>query len=193
MCDDCPVGLKSKDFDVLLVLLRNRSRLVTKAQLMDAVWPNAFVAEANLGVHIASLRRALREHSTTHTYIQTVHRFGYRFVGLVNLIDGPPSTSAANANDRAADVPQQSEQITRDVGIDGGSAEAILTLSGGLRIEARKHSFGTEIMVAIPKYICVGSAQIIEPSSLEKPQNDGVDISTFHQDGMRYIKVAVND
>ena len=82
-CGDTEVRLKTKDLDVLLVLLKNRSRLVTKAELMEEVWPNSYVAEANLGVHIACLRKALRKHAPRHRYIETVHKYGYRFVETV--------------------------------------------------------------------------------------------------------------
>ena len=132
-CGKREVRHKSKDLDLLLVLLKNRSRLVTKAELMEELWPNSFVAEANLGVHIASLRKALRKHAPGRRYIETVHRYGYRFVETV--ID-------------------ESEELPVDVELSESLTvcpEAVLSLAGGLRIEARKSASGTEVTMMIPK------------------------------------------
>ena len=130
-CGETEVRLKTKDLDVLLVLLKNRSRLVTKAELMEEVWPNSYVAEANLGVHIACLRKALRKHAPRHRYIQTVHKHGYRFVETVIEEELPVKVEVR-------------ESLTV-------CPEAVLSLAGGLRIEARKSASGTEVTMTIPK------------------------------------------
>ena len=59
--DGEPVHLAPKAFDLLLVLIRNKGRLVTKERLMQEVWRDVFVEEANLSVNIASLRKALED------------------------------------------------------------------------------------------------------------------------------------
>jgi len=74
------IRLAPKAFDVLLVLLRNQGRLVTKDKLLAEVWPDAFVEEANLSVNIARLRKALDEDNAKRRYIETVPKRGYRFV-----------------------------------------------------------------------------------------------------------------
>ena len=56
-----PVSLTPKTFQVLLVLLRHQREVVTKEDLMKAVWPDTFVEEANLSRNIFMLRRALGE------------------------------------------------------------------------------------------------------------------------------------
>ena len=57
--NDEPVRLAPKAFDVLRVLIHHRGCLVTKERLLEEVWPDAFVEEANLSVNVASLRKAL--------------------------------------------------------------------------------------------------------------------------------------
>jgi DNA-binding winged helix-turn-helix (wHTH) protein len=59
LCNGEPVRLAPKAFDVLRVLIHNRGCLVTKERLLEEVWPDAFVEEANLSVNVASLRKAL--------------------------------------------------------------------------------------------------------------------------------------
>jgi eukaryotic-like serine/threonine-protein kinase len=59
LCDSKPVPLEPKVFETLLVLIRNSGRLVTKEELMQAVWPDTFVEESNLARNISLLRKAL--------------------------------------------------------------------------------------------------------------------------------------
>jgi DNA-binding winged helix-turn-helix (wHTH) protein/tetratricopeptide (TPR) repeat protein len=73
--DGEPVPLPPKAFDTLLVLLQNNGRLVTKEELMGRLWPDTFVEESNLTVHISALRKAFGEHS----FVETVPKRGYRF------------------------------------------------------------------------------------------------------------------
>ena len=79
-----PVRLAPKAFDVLLVLIQNRGCLVTKEKLLQEVWPDAFVEEANLSVNIASLRKTLDEGEGKCQCIETIPKRGYRFVAPVS-------------------------------------------------------------------------------------------------------------
>lgn len=78
-----PVHLPPKTHDVLVVLVREAGRLVTKQELLARVWPEAFVEEGILTVHVSTLRRALGDSNRSPTYIETVPRSGYRFVASV--------------------------------------------------------------------------------------------------------------
>jgi DNA-binding winged helix-turn-helix (wHTH) protein/tetratricopeptide (TPR) repeat protein len=77
-----PIQLAPKTHDVLVALLRRAGGLVTKRELLAEVWPEAFVEEGILAVHVAALREALNGSGGTH-YIETVSRFGYRFTAPV--------------------------------------------------------------------------------------------------------------
>ncbi len=81
-----PVQLPAKALDTLLVLIQRRGEVVTKDELMKAVWPDAFVEEGNLSQSIHVLRRALGESVDDHRYIVTVPGRGYRFVAEVREI-----------------------------------------------------------------------------------------------------------
>ncbi len=54
-----PIPLSSRAFDILVLLVENRSRVVTKVEIMRVVWRGMIVDENNLAVHISALRRAL--------------------------------------------------------------------------------------------------------------------------------------
>ena len=81
-----PIALTPKAFDLLLLLIENRGRLVEKETLMKRLWPDAFVDEANLANNISLLRKALGDSANM---IQTVPRRGYRFVGDVREEGAP--------------------------------------------------------------------------------------------------------
>lgn len=79
------VPLMPKAYDMLLVLVENCGRVVEKDELMNLVWPDSFVEEANLTVNISALRKALGESPNEHRYIVTVPGRGYKFVAGVTV------------------------------------------------------------------------------------------------------------
>jgi DNA-binding winged helix-turn-helix (wHTH) protein len=82
------VRLSPKAHDVLVELLRQEGRLITKEALLSRIWPEAFVEEGILTVHVSALRKALGDEKGTHGYIETVPRLGYRFIARVTTDDG---------------------------------------------------------------------------------------------------------
>jgi TolB-like protein/DNA-binding winged helix-turn-helix (wHTH) protein/Tfp pilus assembly protein PilF len=79
------VSLAPKAVETLVVLVENHGRLVEKENLMKAVWPDTFVEEANLSVHISALRKVFQDQASANggPYVETVPRRGYRFVATV--------------------------------------------------------------------------------------------------------------
>src|SRR5688572_8399617 len=77
------VPLTPKAFDLLAVLVQNPGRVLSKADLIERVWPDAFVEEANLSHQVYRLRTALGEGEGEASYIDTLSRRGYRFVAPV--------------------------------------------------------------------------------------------------------------
>ena len=86
--DGVPVQLGSRALDILTVLVRHGGELVTKNDLMAAVWPNTFVDESNLKVNVCHLRRSLGDTQTPPTFIATVTGRGYQFVAPVRICIG---------------------------------------------------------------------------------------------------------
>jgi DNA-binding winged helix-turn-helix (wHTH) protein/pimeloyl-ACP methyl ester carboxylesterase len=83
--DGQEVPLTPKVVDTLLALLENRSRVITKQELMRRVWPDSFVEENNLAQNISVLRKALGQGSDRASFIQTLPKRGYRFNGDVRI------------------------------------------------------------------------------------------------------------
>lgn len=104
-----PVPLTPKSFETLLILVRNHNRLVEKTQLLSEVWPDTFVEEKTLAQNIFMLRKTLGTDGAGRQYIQTVPRYGYRFVAEVRVAqrERPPVTAAtipADARPAAVDA-----------------------------------------------------------------------------------------
>lgn len=78
-----PVSLAPKAFELLVVLVESGGRLLSKDELMRQLWPDSFVEEANLTVNISALRKALGDTLDGQAFIETVPKYGYRFIALV--------------------------------------------------------------------------------------------------------------
>ena len=85
-----PVGVEPQVFDVLLHLIRHRERVVSKEELLDAVWRHRFVTESALTSRIKSARQAIGDSGREQRMIRTVHGRGYRFVAAID--EDPAST-----------------------------------------------------------------------------------------------------
>ena len=130
--------MQPKPFDLLAVLVERRGRLVGKDELLELVWPNTFVAEANLPYTISIIRKALGDREDGQRYIETVSKRGYRFVRH-------ESSESASAVTRIAVLPFVNAGGDRETEyLAEGIAEGILNaLSGvpGLRVAARATAF----------------------------------------------------
>lgn len=93
------VRVSPKAYDVLVALVQQRGRLVTKDELLKRIWPESFVEEGGLTVHMSALRKALGEDAHRPIYIETVAGSGYRFIAAVRFDseDEKPFASSAVA------------------------------------------------------------------------------------------------
>lgn len=85
--DGGAVSMTGKAFDLLVALVRNAGRLVTKDQLLAEVWPGLVVEEVNLSVNMSAVRKALAVDSGGVEWIETVPRQGYRFNAPIAIAD----------------------------------------------------------------------------------------------------------
>src|ERR1700759_2261211 len=112
-----PVSLTPKAFDVLLFLAQHPNRLVTKEELLQAVWGNTFVEEGNLTQYISHLRKALGDNSEDTRLIVTIARKGYQLamdVAVVEMTAGPnhAALQAPPAETLPADTPPALDTTT---------------------------------------------------------------------------------
>src|SRR2546421_3526777 len=99
--------LRPQTFQVLLYLLDQRERLVTKEELISHVWRDTAVTDNALEQCLAEIRKALGDDSRHPRFIKTVPRAGYRFIGLVEEVSDQPSIAAeAGTITAVADFPK---------------------------------------------------------------------------------------
>jgi DNA-binding winged helix-turn-helix (wHTH) protein len=110
--DVTEVPLPPRVLGVLALLLDRPGQLVTKQELISAVWREAFVTETSLAEAISVLRQTLGDDPQRPTYIQTLHRRGYRFIAEVRDLSGDlPHLRADRARATGAgDVPVPSTE-----------------------------------------------------------------------------------
>src|SRR5579863_5671728 len=113
--EDASVTLNRRAFDVLLYLVQNPGKVVSRDELLKNVWPDTFVDENSLAQSISALRRALEEKPGDNSYVVTLPGRGYQFVVPVQALAPellavvPDVTSSGN--DRSTVIVQQ--QTTR--------------------------------------------------------------------------------
>lgn len=80
------VKLQARRLEALLLLVQKRNQAVSKAELLATIWPGTYVDESNLPVVISAIRRAIGDDGRSQKCIETVSKFGYRFVAEVTEI-----------------------------------------------------------------------------------------------------------
>lgn len=127
-----PVHLPPKAFDLLVVLVRRRGRLVPKEELLSEVWPDTVVEEGNLSYSIHLVRKALDQSSSGPRYIETVSKQGYRFVAAVEELNpepavapepGPAAVESEAASPDAGDAAEAGKEVR--VPADHGGTESV--------------------------------------------------------------------
>jgi DNA-binding winged helix-turn-helix (wHTH) protein len=82
-CEGSLIPLGSRALDILAYLALRAGEVISKKQLIDHVWPDVNVEEGSLRVHVAAIRKALRDGQLGHRYIANVRGRGYSFVSAV--------------------------------------------------------------------------------------------------------------
>jgi adenylate cyclase len=128
-----PIALGSRALDLLVLLVRRHGDLVSKDEIMTAVWPEMIVEDSNLPTQILALRRVLDRGRSNGSCIQTVAGRGYRFVAAVRY---PAAEAHLGRSSMITDghgedrVPDSSAQFTIDVGARWRLLRSVL---GGVR------------------------------------------------------------
>ena len=93
-----PLKIGHKAYRVLVALVEQEGRLLTKEALFSDVWDGTIVSESALTSVIKELRRALGDESRTPRYIESVYGRGYRFLPALDAVDGQPAPAASPAS-----------------------------------------------------------------------------------------------
>ncbi len=120
-CEGRQLPLRPKSFDVLLYLARNPGRIVSKDELIEAVWPNVFVTENSLVQCISDIRVTLDDDD--QEILKTIARRGYLFAAPVAEINETPAQHPSQAADEPGrDRAQKRIHVVSSLGIETGKA-----------------------------------------------------------------------
>ena len=150
-----PISLGSRAADLLLLFLNRPGDLITKNEIMDAVWPDLAVEESNLTVQISALRRALDSGRNGASCIQTVAGRGYRFVLPVkdaagSEIDLPACEADALQANRASPLAQELGATPESVAATSSPQSAMAAVQATVDDRRARHwRFAAAAMVAV--------------------------------------------
>jgi TolB-like protein/DNA-binding winged helix-turn-helix (wHTH) protein/Flp pilus assembly protein TadD len=108
-CGDEVVALSPKAIQTLILLVENRGNLLERETLMDALWPDVVVEDANLTVAVSQLRKALNQNGDHAEFIETIPRVGYRFVADICEVINEPAPLIAEERTRLQPIADSAE------------------------------------------------------------------------------------
>ena len=119
-----PIQLAPRVFDTLQMLVENAGHVLSKERMLTEIWEDSFVEENNLAQNISLLRKILGK-SSKEKFIETVPKFGYRFVALVQMLESEPETMARSVSAQAAirDVNDKDDR-GREIALSGAARSA---------------------------------------------------------------------
>lgn len=195
------VSLPPKAFDCLLFLIENRDRVVTRDELISAVWRKPFVEEVQVSQRIMHARQAIGDSSHESQFIRTVHGYGYCWIAETEELPATPSSPVARQNrpaetttlfPRAVSAPQAVRMATR--GNASGSRWWMLAAAGlaaGLLVVAtvRFGSQDGEVERSSPR----GNGEAVAVLPLEVSAPDGEDAGWIRLGAMDLIADRLRD
>ena len=137
---DAPVHLEPQVFALLLYLLENRHRVVSKEELRETIWANKVVSDSALDSRIKSVRQAIGDSGREQRLISTLHRVGYRFIADVDVIASAPApfftnTASPGLTRRVAVLPPVTHGASREEALLAeGLAHDIIVALGRSRL-----------------------------------------------------------
>ena len=191
-CDDAPVRIGSRAFDILTLLVRRAGTLVSKEDLVAHAWPTTFVHESNLKVNIAALRRVLSV-APGEVSISTVPGRGYRFVA-------PVETGVAIERDRPSSLAADTEWFSPLLSVIGrqGVVEDLTALLSTARLVTFLGTGGvgkTTVAGAVAGHVAAGGRQVrfvdltgvADPSLVPEAIAAACEVRTTHADPLRGV------
>ena len=132
------IALAPKTFELLVLMVRNSGRALSKQELMTALWPDTFVEETNLSFQISTLRKALGEAGAT--FIETVPKHGYRFGSQVSAV-AEPEAEAIPRDHFPGTIPPEPPGPDRPTGkrwLAVGTASAALAVASYIALGSKQ-------------------------------------------------------
>jgi Tol biopolymer transport system component/DNA-binding winged helix-turn-helix (wHTH) protein len=181
-----PVRLEPKALELLLFLAANAGRLVTKAEIQEAVWKDTFVTENALTRLVAQIRKGLGDDARGSRYVETVPTRGYRFVARLDAPD-----AVAPAPEAPAAPPARWGAGLRAAGV-GAALLALGLVAFGIRVWLAR----PRVVVASPLAGRVSEAQVSTGAELNlfprfSPDGAAIAYSTLRNGSLEIVMRAL--
>jgi pimeloyl-ACP methyl ester carboxylesterase/DNA-binding winged helix-turn-helix (wHTH) protein/class 3 adenylate cyclase len=155
------VPLAPKVFDTLLLLVENAGRILSKERMLKVIWEDSFVEENNLAQNISYLRRILGE-TKDKKFIETVPKYGYRFIAPVSLLENETETvtfERTHARILIREVVEEEEEAEKK---GAGEGEIIFDSSDGDYAPSLRFAASPLLAQAVPetRYVENGDVNI---------------------------------
>ena len=145
--ENMPISLEPQVFDLVVHLMENRDRVVSKEELIDKIWKGRHVAESTLTSRINAARKAVGDSGNAQTLIRTVARKGFRFVAAVQT-----GTEAAAPAEPAASHRDDGSQPVMPLGDRPGIAVLpFINMSGDRTQDYFSDGISEDIITALSK------------------------------------------
>ncbi|HWY54651.1 MAG TPA: winged helix-turn-helix domain-containing protein [Terriglobales bacterium] len=172
-----PVALSPKTYDMLLLLVQNSGRMLSKEELMKSLWPDSFVEESNLTQQVSMIRRALGDSPGDPHFIVTVPGRGYRFSAEVRsweeekehlgvIVSAPPLVSEAAS--------RNGQKVVQPAGADLTGMENAERIPVPLKLRDGKTIRRTVLSIAAFALLCVLILAITKSLRPTKPETSQV-------------------
>jgi TolB-like protein len=174
-----PVAMGPQVFDLLVYLVANRDHVVSKDNILEAVWDGRVVSESTLASHINAVRKAIGDSGEEQRLIRTVARKGFRFVGNVKEAPVP---------DGSAKMKTVSEPAAKPLALPGRPSIAVLpfvNLSGDAQQDYFADGVVEDIIAALSR---IGWLFVIARNSSFTYKDKIVDVKQVGRElGVRYV------
>src|SRR3954464_6674355 len=129
-----PVHIEPQVFDLIVHLVRNSDRIVSKDELFEKIWNGRIVSEATLSSRINAARRVLGDNGNDQALIRTTHKRGFRFVGKLQKTDA--SKPGVEAPRPVPDTPATSDRVPGNISVSAEVSRLGDVISEAVKAEA---------------------------------------------------------
>jgi TolB-like protein len=177
------IAIGPQVFDLLAYLVQNREHVVSKDDLLDAVWGGRIVSESTLTSHINAVRKAIGDNGEEQRLLRTVARKGFRFVGDIRQADAPDGVVPPRAEHATSDEPAAASRTLPDK--PSIAVLAFQNLSGDAEQEYFADGVVEEIITALSR---IRWLFVIARNSSFTYKGRAVDVKQISRElGVRYV------
>ncbi len=176
-------------FDLLIFLIKNRGRVVTREELLETLWSGKVVTDAALGVRIKDARKAVGDNGNRQEVIKTIHGRGYQFISEILQIDNQEETHAVQGEQQLVTNEMPSVVVLPFQNIGGSSESDYLVHGISEEILSGLSRFREILVISLKSSILIGD-QTTSPDEAAKKLNVGYALTGSIQLAGKQVRIT---